>query len=243
MLVLQQSIAIAIMAAALTLLPVAALVSAQVETTSAISGGFADINTVQNDDTIVITITKAGADGAPAPDEPVVIPSNESDTGDGVIVVPLPSNDTADGTESEGNATDVIIIEPDGNVTTVPEGNVTNIDNSTVVVADPENPVTETPGDVVVVGPPECGCPEAPSVPPVVEEPLPPTADENVTSIEPTTNATNNTGLAPLIPSLDNETVANGTSNDDNGNGSDASASAFLMAGQSWLLGLQPQQQ
>jgi hypothetical protein len=161
--------------------------SAQTETSTSISGGFANVQTVQNDNHIIVTITKAGAE---APTGPIVIP--DVDAGDnGTIIVPdenVPAGE---------NATDVIVIEPDGNVTTVPDGNVTNIDNSTVVVAPDNQTVSVTPGGVVVVDTPVCGCPA---------EPVAPEDATTTPAEEPAVNDTEDLTIEPLPADNENDT-------------------------------------
>lgn len=73
----------------------------------------------------------------------------------------------------EGNVT---VIEPDGNVTVVPDVNVTQVDNDTIVIAPPTENVTTIPENNVTVitpAPEPCACPAAGNVT-SGEEPLTP---------------------------------------------------------------------
>jgi outer membrane lipoprotein-sorting protein len=185
---------------------------AQTETSTSISGGFADVQTVQNDNYIVITVTKAGAE---APSGPVVVvPAEPNATDDGglengTIITP--------GEPTEGNETDVIVIEPDGNVTQVP-GNVTNIDNSTVIIAPTNQTVSETPGGVVVVDPPVCGCPSEPVAPEDATTTVPAEEEEEL--------PTNDTITIEPAPSTTETNDTNGGGNDTNGGGVEDNSTA-----------------
>lgn len=226
-------IAIAIAAVLSMVTMSTAAVTGQTETSTSVSGSFANVQTVQDDSHIVITITKAGGEVPTGP--VIVIPPNETDTGDnGTIITPEPN-----ATGTEGNDTDVIVIEPDGNVTQVP-GNVTNIDNSTVIVAPSNQTVTETDGGVVVVDPVPCGCPpvdEEPTAPigndtDGIIEPLPPVVEEPVTNdtilvpsepnftepAAPTEEPANETGTNVTASEPIGEPVAEGNETEDGGN-------------------------
>jgi hypothetical protein len=72
----------------------------------------------------------------------------------------------------------VTVIEPDGNVTVVPDVNVTVIDNDTVVIAPPTENVTTIPENNVTVitpAPEPCGCPTGneTGLAPVIVRPAP----------------------------------------------------------------------
>lgn len=193
---MQSHIALAIVISALFPLGFVPYLIAQTETSTSISGGFANVQTFQDDEHIVITVTKSGAEIPEEPGAPVVI--DPGDNGSGVVVVPV--ENVTEPAPSE----DVVIIEPNGNVTELP-GNVTNIDNSTVIVAPENQTVTETPADVIVIDPPACDCPTADDEPVAEEsEPIPPVTndtggiitiepEEPVSSTNETTESTNDT--------------------------------------------------
>lgn len=157
--------AIMAIVAGIIMAPISAI--AQSESSSSMSGAFADITTTQDGNTITITITRA--EGAPeggeeipeVPESPIIIIPDPSGEGNGTVIVPeIPVNVTG-GTEGGGFETPVaeeppvIVIEPEGNATTVtPPSNVTVINNDTVVVAPPDQVVTETPGNVTIIDPP-----------------------------------------------------------------------------------------
>ena len=194
--------------------------NAQSESTSSMVGGtFASVKTEITDTQIIITIDKVpgatpsepGTGNVTIPEGPIVIvpPNNETGQNGTIIVPPViepPANVTLPDNVTLPVEPPVIIVDPEGNSTTVtPPSNVTVIDNDTVVVAPPDQPVTETPGNVTVIDPPavnatepgtpaECGCPigveggapdiQAPGVAPVdnttiiVEQPEPGTPAE-----------------------------------------------------------------
>lgn len=148
---------------------------AQSESSSSMSGAFADITTTQDGNTITITITRA--EGAPegggeipeVPESPIIIIPDPSGEGNGTVIVPEPPVNVTGGTEGGGGGFEtpvaeeppVIVIEPEGNATTVtPPSNVTVINNDTVVVAPPDQVVTETPGNVTIIDPPVASEPE-----------------------------------------------------------------------------------
>jgi len=125
-------------------------------TTSSIQGGFANIQTVQDENHIAITITKSGA----PPNGPVIIVPPGGEGGkNGTILTPGDNGTKNNTTNTGSNVTaptsgNVTIIDQKGNITEVPNGNVTNVNNNTVVVAPVGQNVTVTPANVTVIDPP-----------------------------------------------------------------------------------------
>src|SRR5215831_12515334 len=166
---------------------------------------FASIQTFQNDEHIVITITKAGANATKPTGPIVVIPPTEL------------TNQTVS-TPSAPGAGNITTIEPGGNVTVVPlppNSNVTQIDNGTVIVAPPDRNITETPGNVTVIDPPppvkapECPC----KLGNVTGGPLPP--PNNVSGGIPAAPPGNATTPSPPMTST-NATTTNSTTSSSN---------------------------
>ena len=137
----------------------------------------------------------------PVPGEPEVLtePGTEG-----------PFNITAEQTQEEATISvslasltagnNVTVIEPDGNVTVVPDANVTIVDNDTVVIAPPAENVTTLPENNVTVitpAPEPCDCP-VPGVPeekplaPVIVRPAP---GQEVTIEGGTVTVENDTGV------------------------------------------------
>ncbi len=211
---------------------------------SSLAGGFASITTVQEGDTITITITKGteGGEAAPPtegnetiPTDPIVIVPDPGGNGSGEIIVP---GENVTAPPSEGNETTtppveeppVIIVPPNGSVIEVPPpSNVTEVggDNDTVIIAPPGDNVTEVEppdGPIIIVPEPEpCGCPPAAEVPPSNETgglapnqdlPEPPASSDNTTVIVEAPPAP---AQLPVFPPED------GSSGDGNGDGDGSS--------------------
>jgi len=146
--------------AALTSMPTVSMLRAQ---------DFASIQTFQNKEHIVITITKAGAN-ATKPSGPVIVippPELTNKTG-GINQTEGNTGPTENQTTSEPSAPgagNITAIEPGQNVTVIPmppNSNITQIDNGTVIIAPPDRNITETPGNVTVIDPPPVKAPECP---------------------------------------------------------------------------------
>lgn len=186
---------------------------------------FASIQTFQDRDHIVITISKNGTATQgpiivipPKPTTNATTPTSNNQTeptkGQNATILVPAQNVTKPG---EGNVT---VITPGGNVTVLPgDSNVTKIDNGTLVVAPPDRNITETPGNVTVIDPAPappvsaenktCTCQKAssnataPVAPPANETKAPAATNE-------TTSATNSTTATTPTPS-GNQTVTNST--------------------------------
>lgn len=210
-----KTLAIAIIAiATLTMiLPISAMSNAVKAQANPILGGVANMETVNDGNHTVITITK---NGTVAPGPIIVIPPTENNgTGNGTIIIPGEN-------QSQGNVT---VVEPAGNVTEVPHGNVTVVNNDTVVVTTDNSTVTPVPGNVTVITPPEpkpCACANqttqpatqpASTIPPVQVIPAP---GQNVTINQAPIEKQNQnqTTPVPFPPQPANET--NPTNNQTN---------------------------
>jgi len=183
---------------------------------------FASIQTFQNDEHIVITITKAGANATKPTGPIVVIPPTELTNKTGGInetgANTGPTENQTVSTPSAPGAGNITTIEPGGNVTVVPlppNSNVTQIDNGTVIVAPPDRNITETPGNVTVIDPPppvkapECPC----KLGNVTGGPLPP--PNNVSGGIPAAPPGNATTPSPPMTST-NATTTNSTTSSSN---------------------------
>jgi len=162
---------------------------------------FASIQTFQNKEHIVITITKAGANATKPTGPIIVIPPTEltNKTGgvneSGVSVGPS-ENQTVSEPSAPG-ASNITTIEPSQNVTVIPmppKSNITQIDNGTIIIAPPDRNITETPGNVSVIDPPA---------------PTPAQPAQNCTCAQHPPAATTTPPLSP--PAAANQTKPNAT--------------------------------
>jgi len=168
---------------------------------------FASIQTFQNKEHIVITITKAGANATKPTGPIVVIPPTEltNKTGgvneSGVSVGPS-ENQTVSEPSAPG-ASNITTIEPSQNVTVIPmppKSNITQIDNGTIIIAPPDRNITQTPGNVTVIDPPASTPPPA----------------QNCTCAQHPPTATTTPPLSPPAAAAANQTAGSNQTNKPN---------------------------